>query len=583
MLSWLNSWAISDCLSSSRLKTTSRLGWYFRSIASTNFRPKEPVPPVISTDLLVQSTRFLFVRVARILGFDFLPYKGESRVFYAIGQLRADSGAIRETGLLISVLGLGRIGPPVDKVVSRDPREKRNHCMRIVFVENRLTTLLWKKVGLLLAQDGDDIHWMVQNPAYDPGVPRVHRLRLCRKGEPSAAVDPSRAEILRSLSSSDRSITIYGGSHEHYPHYWEQIRAYLQSIRPDVVIGEATLFHELLTVAICKELEIPYLNPSSMRYPTRRFGFHLGDSLRVVGGDETAPASADLDAFITNMRDNRILPDYMAGRSSLAQDLAQKLVRVYGFAKNALGYVQGEIYNTPSPWSRVQMARTSDGRIRGWERLAASKRLPPELPRVLYPLQLQPESNIDVWGKSHRDQTSLIREMAVALSGKAVLVIKSNPKWKFEVTQELMDLMSAGNNIAPIPRSEAMAACLAQAALVVTVTGTIALECVIKRKPVVVLAEGYLAGAAGVGRIGGIPELGTFLEKVLQGEYPFATDTECRAMISERWTQSYRGVISDPSGDMRCLSKDNVLDLAAGVRDVLKKLSGIKVQVSQIV
>jgi hypothetical protein len=41
---------ISDCFSSSRLRTTSRRGRYVVSIVSTNFCPNEPVPPVISTD-----------------------------------------------------------------------------------------------------------------------------------------------------------------------------------------------------------------------------------------------------------------------------------------------------------------------------------------------------------------------------------------------------------------------------------------------------------------------------------------------------------------------------------------------------
>src|SRR6266851_2940687 len=40
---------MSCCLSSSRLKITSRLGWYSRNMISTNFFPNEPVPPVTRT------------------------------------------------------------------------------------------------------------------------------------------------------------------------------------------------------------------------------------------------------------------------------------------------------------------------------------------------------------------------------------------------------------------------------------------------------------------------------------------------------------------------------------------------------
>src|SRR5580704_6883252 len=53
--SWLNRAIISDCFNSSRLKITSRLGWYFCSMISTNLLPNDPVPPVTITQLLLQS------------------------------------------------------------------------------------------------------------------------------------------------------------------------------------------------------------------------------------------------------------------------------------------------------------------------------------------------------------------------------------------------------------------------------------------------------------------------------------------------------------------------------------------------
>src|SRR5712671_2251175 len=51
---------ISSCLSSSRLKTISFLGWYSRSMISANFFPNDPVPPVIITLELDQSIGFMF-------------------------------------------------------------------------------------------------------------------------------------------------------------------------------------------------------------------------------------------------------------------------------------------------------------------------------------------------------------------------------------------------------------------------------------------------------------------------------------------------------------------------------------------
>src|SRR5438876_710955 len=62
---------ISDCFSSSRLNTTSRRGRYRFSMISTNLFPHEPVPPVTSTEVSLQSSvpswRFAFTPCLRVV------------------------------------------------------------------------------------------------------------------------------------------------------------------------------------------------------------------------------------------------------------------------------------------------------------------------------------------------------------------------------------------------------------------------------------------------------------------------------------------------------------------------------------
>src|SRR5438093_3083631 len=62
---------ISDCFSSSRLNTTSRRGRYRLSMISTSLFPKEPVPPVTSTEVPLQSSvpswRFAFTPCLRVV------------------------------------------------------------------------------------------------------------------------------------------------------------------------------------------------------------------------------------------------------------------------------------------------------------------------------------------------------------------------------------------------------------------------------------------------------------------------------------------------------------------------------------
>src|SRR5579871_2618424 len=52
-----NSCAISNCLSSSRLKTIKRRGLYLAITVLRKCLPKDPVPPVTSTDLSLRSSQ----------------------------------------------------------------------------------------------------------------------------------------------------------------------------------------------------------------------------------------------------------------------------------------------------------------------------------------------------------------------------------------------------------------------------------------------------------------------------------------------------------------------------------------------
>ena len=54
-----------------------------------------------------------------------------------------------------------------------------------------------------------------------------------------------------------------------------KIKEILEEINPNIVYGESTAFHELLTILNCKRKDILYLNPSSCRYPKGRFSLDI--------------------------------------------------------------------------------------------------------------------------------------------------------------------------------------------------------------------------------------------------------------------------------------------------------------------
>lgn len=431
--------------------------------------------------------------------------------------------------------------------------------MRLLFLENRMTMVLWSAVSTRLRRRGHDVHWLVQNPMYAPCVPQVVRLPLRAPRNGHGPGHPSLA-----LTGSDRGIYVFGGSDRHYPGYWDRIETILDRLRPQAVIGEATLFHELITSELCKRRGIPYLNPGSIRYPARRFAFYLHDTQETRGGDPGTPPEAEIDAIVASIRENRAAPEYM-DRSTFGDGVLKKAWRLYGFWLNAAGFALGERHNTPSPWRRIGLVWAGRNRRGEWDRMAAERAPAPGRPCVLYPLQLQPEASLDVWGRAHKDQAALIRGLSRALSGVGSLLVKPNPKWRYEVTEDLLSAVREGDNVVPVSAGTKMAACLEKAALVVTVTGTIGIECAVKRKPIVILCRDYLAGTPGVLRIGDLSELPALLRSIAAGGVVPATDDDSRALIAGRWKSSYEGIISDPSNDMRCVSESNLDKVARAV------------------
>ena len=99
-------------------------------------------------------------------------------------------------------------------------------------------------------------------------------------------------------------------------------------------------------------------------------------------------------------------------------------------------------------------------------------------------MQLQPEANLDVHGNLSRNQVLIIKEISSALPENWHLLVKTNPKSKYEMNSQLLDLVKESDNIAPLKSTTKMSDIFSNVDIVITVTGTIAQECFFSDKPV---------------------------------------------------------------------------------------------------
>ncbi|HEV7930151.1 MAG TPA: hypothetical protein VGP12_08485, partial [Nitrosospira sp.] len=268
--------------------------------------------------------------------------------------------------------------------------------MKLLFMENRQATYLWEAVARLIEKDGHEIHWIVENRGFAPSVGRVNIIPYPSDED---AFTGSLPQHLKEITDTDRNITYFGGDARHYAYYDQHIWQILKNVLPDFVFGEQTLFHELIAVHYCRRLNIPYLVPSNTRYPTGRTAFYAYDTYDPFGGSGERLSDNEAKNLIHLIRDCRSAPDYMAPSSAgVISRLLEKIddrVRITG------SYLFGERYNTPSPSRKLALEIQHKKRVRDWEQIAVEDIGPVvgRRPWLLYPLHMQPESSIDVYGR----------------------------------------------------------------------------------------------------------------------------------------------------------------------------------------
>lgn len=432
--------------------------------------------------------------------------------------------------------------------------------MRLLFVENRQKTWFWDAIAANLERRGHAIHWVQQSPVFAAATGESHRIPLPSGSDAERDADSWFDEV----RASDRQCRNFGGCPGHYAYYRDRLAAVLDTVRPEAVIGEATLFHELILIKLCRQRGIEYLNPTSARYPDGRFFMLRYDTQRVAAESGESLPGAETQRIAEAIAQRAVSPYYMR-RPNLLRAMRKQASLRLGHARILAGWLRGERFNTPSPWRRVLMGRQLRRRLRRWDELARPLELGKKA--ILYPLQMQPECNIDVWGRGFNDQTTLVADILRHAPRDIAVAVKGNPKAKCEVSDELLSLAALEHRVVLLPRATSMADAQRHTLGSVTVTGTVGLEAVFGAARCFSLAHPIISdefpsfaardvaeavdrilGSLGLGR--GNPVLGAqLIQRLVQ--------------------QSFAGTISDPTSYPEVMREENVLAVSSGIERAL--------------
>lgn len=431
--------------------------------------------------------------------------------------------------------------------------------MRLLFIENRYKTLFFDPIAKLLEKEGHEVFWMVQNHNFTPKNGKKYIIPYPKKKDVvSKEVD------LSEVMTSDRQLNFFNlKSKKHFYYYYDRIRDIFNDCKPDVVFGECTLFHELLAIKIAREKDILFLHPSSCRYPKERFSFYLYDSVVPYKGSLENLNPDTAKEIISSIANRSVKPDYMKkAKSDHVKKIKDKI-------KIIKGRLAGERYNTPSIYTKYTIEKKKEKNIALWD-AKSTKELDSSHFVVLYPLHLQPEANIDVWGRPRRDQTKNIKDIADQLQGNQILYVKPNPKSKYELSEELIKLCSTHKHVRMIHHSVSMDALFNDIDLVITVNGTIAIECICSNKPVLTLIKSLYNTAPNCIYLEDINNLPTFIDTIIKGNYNNITQLQQLDFLNLLNNTSYDGIISDPFYNINCVAKENLNLVKKAIIDILK-------------
>lgn len=435
--------------------------------------------------------------------------------------------------------------------------------MRILFVENQYKTYFFEEIALKLEEEGHDVFWIVQNKVFEPKNNFKKYIIPYPKNKNYNKVED---KDIDDIIYSDRKVNYFGYKDKNYFYYYnEKIKELVYKIKPDIAFGESTLFHELLTGKYCKELGVKYLNPLPCRYPTGKFSFYLYDTLEPFKGcDEELPREEVL-SIINNIINRKISPDYM---KPVQMTNLEKLANKF---KKIKGYYVGDKYNTPSPFAKTKIEKQKNETKHIWDNLATSTINKSDKFKILYPLQVQPEENIDVWGRKRRDQLAVIQEIENNLPENAILYVKPNPKPKYEVDSKMIDFVSASKKIVMVHHSVSMTEIFNEFNLIITVTGTVAIESILSNKPVINLIKTLNNTVRNCVYLDNLKELPQVIDKINNGTFPTASEQDKIDFINLLNKTSYFGNVSDVLSDKNCIDEGNILLITKAFNDVMAK------------
>ncbi|MED1441244.1 hypothetical protein FB379_11544 [Aeribacillus composti] len=380
---------------------------------------------------------------------------------------------------------------------------------------------------------------------------------------------------LTSIALMDRILRSMNGDYSinYLTSLGDLIKSFIIDKDIDVVFGEATAAHEILTSVICDILGKYFFNPFTVRIPSNRFVFFKGPfQSEIYQFKKSRIHKTDMNKIINEIIDSVVIynkkPDYYYINNqiprfnfSLIKTIIVKLFESLIEAKYDQS-VKSLKYQLLIEKKYLRPLRYKINILKSVFQNADYNR-----DYALYTLHKQPEASIDVLGYRHSNQLELIREIALNLPDNVKLYVKEHSNSLGERSLYFYRKLTKIPNVVLINPFEDTRKLIENSLLVLTVSGTVALEAGIIGKKAVTFSKMFFNELNNVFYINDPMDIKKILYCNKKNDKKSPEDYY-RYIIQN----SFEGTISDTISTPQVLDRENVKKIAFGFNSLIDDL-----------
>ena len=388
----------------------------------------------------------------------------------------------------------------------------------IIFIENHYATYLYYPIAVELKSRGYPVILLYWSAFF---AKKWLGEFECIQLKPGFENEVDEKELIL----GDRAFKYFERDYKEYLLSDFSVECLLRKLNPRIIIGEPTLFYELQIALVAKRLGYVYTYIGPSRFFRDRVVAYDGIKLKHL-------------KVLSNNVELQIREKSLILENSNRSEKVVKLIQLRDYLYSM--FYSGKNIR-PTLFKKISLEIKQKFLLKKISNHSINYHSKNKKFTILFPMQMQPESNSDVWGRPHSDQFEIIRQLGEIKNVE--VIVKLNPTIKYEMTQELLDLIVISKSINIMSIETKMSEVINYCDAVFSVVGTIILECLELRKPVIILkSDTYFTQLKGVNLVSSIKEIDT----VFLSNLKVSTLADWKSITENEFKNSVPGLIYDP-------------------------------------